>query len=99
MCRSNQEWGRRTHDIIDFCSARDDFGEGGYETPPEPEPWTEVAVRNNDEWRLLMDSAGFTASAYQEMSIEENAAEVEAMEAMKKNDESPGDERRALNKV
>ncbi|EGY23693.1 uncharacterized protein VDAG_05131 [Verticillium dahliae VdLs.17] len=62
--QSNTVRGQRAHDIIDFGSARDDFDEGRYETPPEPEPWTEVAVGSDDD-----------PSAYQEISIEQSSAE------------------------
>lgn len=76
----NKEWGRRTNEIVGFCSVTE---QGGYETPAEPAPWTEVAVRSNQEWRMALSGTTLKTKAYQEMSVEENAAEVKLLEAAK----------------
>ncbi|KXX80988.1 hypothetical protein MMYC01_205174 [Madurella mycetomatis] len=73
ICDSNNEWGRRTNEIIDFCGETD---QGGYETPAEPAPWTEVAVRSDQDWRAVLGGTVYELWVHQELSIEENAAEV-----------------------
>jgi hypothetical protein len=85
-CDSNQEWGRRTNAIIDYCGP----DAGGYQSAPEPKPWTEVAVRTNTDWFMaaggpdaVMNAAdGVGKVAYEELTVEENEAEVERMESL-----------------
>lgn len=85
-CDSNKEWGRRTDAIIDFCKPN----EGGYESAPEPKPWTEVAVRANTDWFMAAaaDASGATDTAevegvqYEELTVEENEAELKRLDAL-----------------
>ncbi len=85
-CDSSNEWGRRTDDIISFCGPN----EGGYESAPEPKPWTEVAVRANTDF-FMGATANANAAAdtndvegfkYEELTVEENQAELKRLEAL-----------------
>ncbi|GAB1319748.1 hypothetical protein MFIFM68171_09958 [Madurella fahalii] len=68
VCDSNNEWGRRTNEIIDFCG---ETNQGGYETPAEPAPWTEVVVRSDQDWLAALGGTAHELWVYQELSIEE----------------------------
>ena len=56
--------------------------ESGYESAPEPEPWTEVAVRA--DWFMAAGGGSDTVDRgrkveYEELTVEENEAEAERM--------------------
>jgi len=67
VCYSRSTWGDRARDIEAACAPND----GGYQYPPAPELWTEVAIRLNTDWGRLS-----TESGYKEISIEEEKAEL-----------------------
>ena len=83
VCDSSKEWGRRTKAIISYCEPDDG---GGYESPAEPKPWTEVAIRANTDWKAAMKAAaGESAGVTEEvMTLEENEAEVKQIEEEQK---------------
>jgi hypothetical protein len=71
VCYSRSTWGNRARDIEAACAT----DAGGYQYPPAPELWTEVAIRLNTDWGLLS-----TASGYKEISIEEEKAQRRAFQ-------------------
>jgi hypothetical protein len=86
VCYAGSRWGGRTKDIIDFCQPTE---QGGYQSPAEPEPWTEVAVRSDQEWRKLSEAADGGVS-YEEMSVAQNSAQVKQIEASAAAKAEPG---------
>ncbi|WAO92227.1 Hypothetical protein NCS54_00972400 [Fusarium falciforme] len=83
VCDSSKEWGRRTKAIISYCEPDDG---GGYESPAEPKPWTEVAIRANTDWKAAMKAAASEPAGVAEevMTLEENEAEVKQIEEEQK---------------
>lgn len=71
QCDPASTWGSRARAIEDGCKSQD---MGGYQSKPPPQEWTEVAIRLNTNWRVFSDQL-----AYQEMSVEENKAELQAL--------------------
>jgi hypothetical protein len=74
VCDAGSSWGGRARAIEDACADNT----GGYQSPAPPADWTEVAIRLNSDWRLMSASAGPT---YREITVEENRAELRALEA------------------
>ncbi|KAI8716913.1 hypothetical protein NCS52_00985900 [Fusarium sp. LHS14.1] len=81
VCDSSKEWGRRTSAIISYCEPDDG---GGYESPAEPKPWTEVAIRANTDWKAAMKAASTGGVTEEVMTLEENEAEVKQTEEEQK---------------
>ena len=79
FCDSNTAWGSRAKAILDKCQRTNG---GGWDGPPTYQPWTEVALIPNDqEFAAFAEKAGVFAVHESLMTVEENAAEVQRIEA------------------
>lgn len=72
ICNPASTWGGRARNIESECKSSNT---GGYQSTPPPEPWSEVAIRLNTDWRRLPASL-----VYEEMSTEENKVQMQTLD-------------------
>ncbi|KAL6154037.1 hypothetical protein ACJQWK_01384 [Exserohilum turcicum] len=75
-CDVNNTWGDRARAIESRCRPVD---QGGFQSKPAPQDWTEVAIRLNTDWRVSPKLAPGEID-YEDMSVEENAAELRRLD-------------------